>query len=417
MKNERIKSDTTELLYETDGMITEFEAAVYEAGEDPDTGKCYVILDRTAFFPEGGGQLSDTGVIITGDGNSIRVYDVQNVDGSVRHYIDGTISADERITGKIDAGQRFSRMQNHGAEHLLCGLIHRRFGYENVGFHMSEEGVTFDVDGPLTGEDIRDIERMANEAVFKNVPVTVSFPTEEEAKRTEYRSKLDTFEDIRLVTIEGYDVCACCAPHVAFTGQLGVIKILSHMPHRGGMRLFMIAGMDAYNDYVYLHDSNAEIMEILSAKRDRTAEFVRDFADRQILLKEENRILKSELTSAVSENVMEGIRGRGFTDHGPEVIWENRLDETGLRNLVNECTGQYEGIVCAFSGNDNDGYRYIFAVCKNRAKTAELRAFADDFNRSCKGRGGGSDIMVFGSTLGTSGEIKAYFNERAGQKE
>ena len=356
-------------------------------------------------------------MIITGDGKSIRVTDVQNVDGSVRHYIDGTLPVNERITGKIDAGQRFSRMQNHGAEHLLCGLIHRRFGYENVGFHMSEEGVTFDVDGPLTGEDIRDIERMANEAVFKNVPVTVSFPTEEEAKHTEYRSKLDTFADIRLVTIEGYDVCACCAPHVASTGQLGVIKILSHMSHRGGMRLFMIAGMDAYNDYVYLHDSNAEIMEILSAKRDRTAEFVRDFAGRQMLLKEENRILKSELTSAVSENVMEGIRGRGFTDHGPEIIWENRLDETGLRNLINECTGQYEGIVCAFSGNDNEGYRYIFAVCKNRTKTAGLRAFADDFNRVCKGRGGGSDIMVFGSTSGTSGEIKAYFNERAGQKE
>ena len=417
MKNERIKSDKTELLYETDGMITEFEAVVTEYLHDPDSDRDYVILDRTAFFPEGGGQQSDTGEIITGDGKSIRVYDVQSVDGSVRHYIDGTLSENDKITGKIDAPIRFSRMQNHGAEHLLCGLIHSRFGYENVGFHMSEEGVIFDVDGPLTGEDIRDIERMANEAVFKNVPVTVSFPTEEEAKRTEYRSKLDTFEDIRLVTIEGYDVCACCAPHVASTGQLGVIKILSHMPHRGGMRLFMIAGMDAYNDYVYLHDSNAEIMEILSAKRDRTAEFVRDFADRQMLLKEENRILKSELTSAVAENVIEGIRGRGFTDHGPEVIWENRLDETGLRNLINGCTGQYEGIVCAFSGNDNDGYRYIFAVCKNRAKTAGLRDFADDFNRVCKGRGGGSDIMVFGSTSGTSGEIKAYFNERAGQKE
>ncbi len=417
MKNERIKSDKTELLYETDGMITEFEAVVTEYLHDPDSDRDYVILDRTAFFPEGGGQQSDTGEIITGDGKSIRVYDVQSVDGSVRHYIDGTLSENDKITGKIDAPIRFSRMQNHGAEHLLCGLIHSRFGYENVGFHMSDEGVTFDVDGPLTEEDIRNIERMANEAVFKNVPVTVSFPTAEEATHTEYRSKLDTFEDIRLVTIEGYDVCACCAPHVAFTGQLGVIKILYHMPHRGGTRLFMIAGMDAYNDYVYLHDANAAIMEILSAKRDKTAEFVRDFANRQMLLKEENGTLKSELTSAVAENIIEGIRGRGFTDHGPEVIWESRLDETGLRNLINECTGKYEGIVCAFSGNDNEGYRYIFAVCKNRAKTAGLKAFADDFNKACHGRGGGSDIMVFGSTSGTSGEIKAYFNERAEQKE
>ncbi|MBQ6318655.1 MAG: alanyl-tRNA editing protein, partial [Lachnospiraceae bacterium] len=184
MKNERIKSDKTELLYETDGMITEFEAVVTGYLHDPDSDRDYVILDRTAFFPEGGGQQSDTGEIITGDGKSVRVYDVQSVDDSVRHYIDGTLSENDKITGKIDAPSRFSRMQNHGAEHLLCGLIHSRFGYENVGFHMSDEGVTFDVDGPLTEEDIRNIERLANEAVFKNVPVTVSFPTAEEAMHT-----------------------------------------------------------------------------------------------------------------------------------------------------------------------------------------------------------------------------------------
>ena len=415
MKNERINSKKTELLYETDGMITEFEAVVTEALQDSDSGKNYVILDRTAFFPEGGGQQSDIGVIVTEDGRSVRVYDVQSVAGSVRHYIEGVLSENDRVTGKIDAGLRFSRMQNHGAEHLLCGLIHKRFGYENVGFHMSDEGVTFDVDGMLSEEDIRDIERYANEAVFKNVPVTVSFPSPEEAANIEYRSKLDTFEDIRLITIEGYDVCACCAPHVGFTGQLGVIKILSHMPHRGGTRLFMTAGWDAYNDYVNLHDSNGTIMELLSAGRNKTAEYVRNFADRYNQQKEENGILKKELMNAVSANVIERIRGRGSRDHGPEVIWERRLDWLGLRNLVNECTRQYDGIVCAFDGNDKDGYRYIFAVCKDRAKEAGLKGLTDDFNRKCDGKGGGSDIMVSGSTSCVSETIKAFFNTRTEQ--
>ncbi len=411
MKNER-ENNKTVLLYETDGMITEFEATVLVSSTDGESGRAYAVLDRTAFFPEGGGQQCDTGILAGRNGASATVTDVQIVGGCVRHYTDKPVREGETVKGRINAAVRYRRMQNHGAEHLLCGLIHDRFGYENVGFHMSEEGVTFDVDGPLSDEDVRDIERAANEAVFMNVPVTVSFPTAEEAARADYRSKLDTFEDIRLVTIEGYDVCACCAPHVGHTGQLGVIKILDHMPHRKGTRLFMIAGMDAYNDYVYLHDSNGRIMEILSAKRDKTAQFVRDAADRINAQKEEIGILKKELMDAVSTSILKNIRDRGTEDHGVEVIWESRLDRTGLRNLVNDCTKEYAGIVCAFDGNDTDGYSYIFAVNKKCSGTAGLKALADDFNKACEGKGGGSDIMIMGSTSCTSENIKAFFSAR-----
>ena len=137
MKNERENRDKTELLYETDGMMTEFEAEVISASEDPSKGR-YVVFDRTAFFPEGGGQQADTGTITAEDGTVVNVTDVQTVCGQVRHYTDGSVPEGTRVIGRIDAGKRYSRMQSHGAEHLVSGLIHSTFGYDNVGFHMSD---------------------------------------------------------------------------------------------------------------------------------------------------------------------------------------------------------------------------------------------------------------------------------------
>ena len=417
MKNERSKNKETVLLYETDGMLSEFDAVVIRSGTDEESGRSYVILDRTAFFPEGGGQQADTGILAAPDGRQTAVTDVRTEDGSVRHYIDGAIAEGVKVTGRTDAKQRFARMQNHGAEHLLSGLIHDRFGYNNVGFHMSDEGAVFDVDGPLDDDDINDIESRANDIIYENVPITISFPTPEEARQMNYRSKLDIYDDIRLVTIEGYDVCACCAPHLYSTGQIGIVKITDHMPWRGGTRLTMIAGRSAYMDYAALCTSNHEIMELLSAKRYKTAEFVRLDIERRNALKEENTILRKDLTDAIAANILDSIRNSGNDCHGARIIWENRLDNVGLRNLVNECTKEYGGIVCAFDGNDREGYKYIFAVCPDNAETADLKGFADDFNKACSAKGGGSNIMVQGSTRSKAAAINEYFNDRARQND
>ena len=413
MKNEREKNNRTELLYETDGMLTCFDAVVIAASKDETTGRDYVELDRTAFFPEGGGQNADTGMIETPDKGKTRVTDVQTVDGCVRHYVEKSIPEGTPVLGLIDKEKRFSRMQNHGAEHLVCGLIHTTYGYDNVGFHLSDDELVIDINGPLSKEQLSDIEERANRIVFENVPVTISFPTEEEAEGLDFRSKIEDLSNVRLVTIEGYDVCACCAPHVNSTGQFGSIKILSCMPHRGGTRITMIAGMDAYRDYLMLHEDNAKIMEILSSKREETAKALSDHNDRFLALKEENANLRREMSKLVSEQVVAKLKEKPADETYPETFFTDSLDPVGLRNLVNDAVKVYNGPVCAFLGNDADGYRYIFGIRKDRTEEADLRKLADDFNTKCSAKGGGSDIMIQGTSNASEKDIIEYFSKRA----
>ena len=408
MKNERENNDLTVLLYESDGLMMQFDAKVTGSGRCDDSGRDYVVLDRTAFFPGGGGQQADEGFLVTAEGNRIEVFEVASVSGIIRHYVKEPIQEGMAVKGMIDPEKRIPRMQVHGAEHLISGLIHNRFGYDNVGFHMSDDETVFDVSGPLTDEQIRDIEQEANRLVFENVPFTISFPSPKEARNLEYRSKLDIFENVRLVTIEGVDSCACCAPHVDFTGRLGVIKILSSNPHRGGTRITMTAGLDAYRDYVSLHESNAGIMEILSARRDRTAEFASSFMEKFMTLKEENTSLRKELTRLVTDRVLDDIRADDSGRINP--IFAEGLDPTGLRDLVNECTRISDGIICAFLGDDKAGYRYIFAINAKKADSTDIRSFASDFNEKCAGKGGGSRLMVQGTSTADRRSIERYFD-------
>ena len=408
MKNER-ENNKTRLLYETDGELTEFEAVVISVTEKED--RFAIELDQTAFFPEGGGQQADTGVLTADDGEMFRIFDVQTEDGMVCHFTDRRIPEGSHVTGSIDKKERFRRMQNHGAEHVISGIIHDRFGYENVGFHMTDDEVVFDYDGPLTEEDIRSVEERANEIVFEDHPFLISFPSPEEAEEMSYRSKLDTYENIRIVTIEGVDVCACCAPHVGSTGQIGVIKILSATPHRGGMRMTMVAGMSALDDYRMLCDSNKKIMELLSSKRTDTAEYVANLNDRFLSLKEENTVFKKEETKRVADEVLCHIGEKGG-DLSPELIFTDRLDPVGLREVVNICTSAFAGIVCAFCNVDGQ-YRYIFGVRADEADKVDLTGFSKEFNAACNGKGGGSRIMVQGTCPADRKMIEAYFARKS----
>ncbi|MBR4574336.1 MAG: hypothetical protein IKO16_05460 [Lachnospiraceae bacterium] len=412
MKNERGDNPNTALLYETDGLLMEFEAVVTERICLPE-GKGYgLILDRTAFFPGGGGQESDSGYIRTSGGKGIRVTRAAVSDGKVIHYTEEPVDEGERITGLIDRKQRISRMQDHGAEHLISGLIHERFGYDNVGFHMSKDETVIDFNGPLSEEQIRQIEQRANEIICENVPVTVSFPSPKEAKALSYRSKLDLYENIRLVSIEGFDVCACCAPHLPSTGLFGSVMITSHMPHRGGTRMSLVAGINAYDDHSKLAGSNAKIMEMLSSPRYETDEFVKDMTDRMASLREENTELKRKLTKLVSDSVAGGLLREDPQGNGIRAVFCDVADMTGLRELVNNCTSVYKGVVCAFLKKES-GFGYIFSVCKGRAQSAGLKELADDFNRSCRGKGGGSPLMVTGTTEAGREEIERFFAQKS----
>ncbi len=229
-------------LYENDSYIKEFEATVISCEQTKDGYA--VVLDKTAFFPEGGGQAADTGTL-----GNCTVNDVQISDGVVTHYTDKELNVGDKVIGTLNWDTRFARMQGHTGEHLVSGIIHTMFGYDNLGFHMSDKTLTLDPSGPLSAEDIKAVELAANKAVYENKEISVSYPTSEELERLDYRSKLDFTDGVRIVTIDGYDVCACCAPHVHRTGEIGVIKIIDFIQYKGGTRIEMVCGINALSDY------------------------------------------------------------------------------------------------------------------------------------------------------------------------
>ena len=245
-------------LYENDSYIKNFSATVISCEEKD--GAFLVVLDKTAFFPEGGGQDADKGVI-----NGIEVFDVQIKDDIIYHKLEKNLEIGATVECSIDWDTRFSRMQNHTGEHIVSGLINIIFGYNNVGFHMNDSLVTFDVDGPLTDDDIKLVEKKANQAIYANNSINAIYPTPEELDNYDYRSKLDITEGVRLVEIENTDLCACCAPHVAKTGEVGIIKIISYIPYKKGTRIEMLCGSLALEDYQNLHITNKAIMNMLSA--------------------------------------------------------------------------------------------------------------------------------------------------------
>lgn len=398
MQNERLTQGYTDKIFERDAYVRDFGATVTNCVKDE---KGYLVeLDATAFFPEGGGQPSDEGII---DGQ--KVVEVFTKDGHIYHKVADEIETGKQILGQVDDDIRFRRMQLHSGEHLLCGLIHNAYGYENVGFHMDENQVVLDVNGPLSIEELEVIEERANRVIYENVPITTSYPDEEEASTLEYRSKLELTEGIRLVTIEGYDVCACCAPHVSHTGEIGVIKVVDVMSHRGGTRITMIAGLTAYLDYVKLAKSNGVIMRLLSAKRYETDRFAEDMAEKLRKANQDNVELKKLVTKLTLKDVELELSKREADNIEPFIFFTDGLDNVQLRNMVTSlkarpCNAEF--MIIGFNGNDGDGYSYIAAFHQD---SDELPLMAKKINELLLGRGGGNKQMIQGSVKASKEKI------------
>ncbi len=378
----------TERLYDN-GHIKEFDATVLHCEE---TGKGYnVILDRTAFFPNGGGQQADSGKI--GDA---AVLDVNEEGLTIIHTVDKAFDIGTAVHGIIDWEPRFKRMQNHTGEHLVCGVAHRLFGCENTGFHMGTFGITADLSVLLNEKQIRQIELEANKAVFENVPVTVFYPDENEIKSIDYRSKLDLTENVRLVRIEGYDLCACCAPHVSHTGEIGIIKILEYSSHRGGTRLLLKCGFDALEDYNKRCESVAAVSASLCAKQDEIAQAVEN-------LKAEKARLDYELEAVKIQQLNKYINRLKPSEENV-CIFADDADSDGLREIVNKGKELCSAIFAAFAA-DSSGYKYCIG-----SNSVDLRAFAKHFNSTLNGRGGGRPEMIQGSVAAAKEEIIAFLN-------
>ena len=379
----------TEKLYYTDSHMSKFHAQVLDCRDTP-KGPA-LILDRTAFFPEGGGQLADTGSL-----GAVKVLDVHEKEGEILHYCDRPLMPGERVEGRLDAEQRLVRMQNHSGEHVVSGLAHKLFGCENVGFHMGEDFVTIDFDRELSREQLMEIETLANRAVREDLPVSCTFPEPEALKSLEYRSKLELTENVRIVEIPGVDRCACCAPHVERTGEIGLIKVLDWERHRGGLRLSLACGMLALRDYRVKQENISAISQALSSKRHETAAAVERLLQEQQKSKERIAALSLELARYMAEDREE--------TEGNICVFDSVLDEVALRELVNLLMEKCRGIAAAFSGDDRRGYRYIMGSLE-----LDMRSLAKELNSLIEGRGGGKARMIQGSASASASAIAAVF--------
>ena len=376
----------TEKLYYKDSHLFAFDAVVIDCREEK---KGYsVVLDRTAFFPEGGGQLADTGTL-----GGVRVTDVHEKGGNIRHYTDAPLTVGECVHGELDREQRLRRMQNHSGEHILSGLVHNAFGYENVGFHMGAECMIIDFSGELSWQQLMELETRANEIVRQNLPLHIWFPKEAELHALEYRSKLELTENVRIVEIPGVDRCACCAPHVERTGEVGVIKILDSQRHRGGQRVSVICGMDALEDYRARQDSVTDISRALSAKRGEVTQAVQRVLHEQQSIKERCDALSLALIQYMAD--AEGERD------GNIVLFSDILDEIAQRELVNLLMPKAGGFAAVFTGSDRDGWRYVIGSLH-----VDLRAGARTVNALIDGRGGGTPQMIQGSARAARAKIE-----------
>ncbi len=377
----------TEKLYELDSYCRTFTAVVTACQP---VGDGYAVsLTRTAFFPEGGGQAADTGTL-----NGVAVTDVQIRDGEIWHYTTAPLTVGDTVEGVLDWDTRFARMQHHTAEHIVCGIAHRWHGLENVGFHLGSEDVTLDLDGELTREQLDAIEDEANRVVWANVAVTAAIPTPEELAGLTYRSKKELEGDVRLVTIDGVDCCACCAPHVGRTGEIGVIKLLDFVRWKGGVRIHLLCGAAALEDYRLRYTQSAEISAKLSVKQnDLTPAVDRLIAERdgyKLALRAANRRLADALVAAVEP-----------TDRPVYCIGADWDTET-LRRIVGGLTARCGGLCAAYSGMDG-AYTYVLGGTDN------LKEAAAHMNAALSGRGGGDNRQVQGRVQATAKEIATYW--------
>ena len=378
--------ETTERLFDQDSYLKEFQATVLSSEKEGD--RWLVVLDRTAFFPEGGGQSGDCGVLGT-----IDVTGTIEKDGIIYHLVKEPLQVGQAVEGKIDFSARFDKMQQHTGEHIVSGIVNALYGYHNVGFHLGDEVTTFDFDGELSKEQVLDLENRVNEVVFANVPVVVSYPKREELSTLEYRSKIEIEGQVRLVEIEGVDICACCAPHVKKTGEVGIVKIISCERHRGGCRLTILCGKRALKEYQRKQEISGKISAALSAKPEQIDEAVER-------LKEQNQQLREQLNQVQTKYLQEKLQG--ITKETTCVcIFEENLDSIAVRNFVNAAMEKCDGICGAFLGNDEQGYHYILG-----SRSQDVRDAAKKLNESFNGKGGGKPQMVQGSLIGQENEIR-----------
>lgn len=380
--------DTRKLYYE-DPHLSQFSAEVLTCGEAK--GGFAVTLSATAFYPEGGGQAGDTGVL-----GNVRVLDTQEKNGQILHLCDGPLTPGQTVAGTIDYAPRFLRMQQHSGEHMISGILHRRYGVHNTGFHMGSEIITIDFDGVIPKEDLPEIEAEANRGVWQDIPIKCWYPSQEELPNVFYRTKRALPWPVRIVEIPGFDSCACCGTHVQRTGEIGLIKLLSVIPFRGGSRMEMACGSAALKLLNAAYDQNKLVSQAFSAKLEETGAAAQKMNDTLAQLK--YRITGLEMR--VFSQIAEGYRGKGNVCH-----FEDGLDSAGIRVLADAIADGCGGTVAVFGGSDAEGYGFCLAT-----REGDLRELCKTMTKTLNGRGGGKPQFQQGRVNTTRAQIEGFFS-------
>ncbi len=392
----------TKKIYETQGFLKELTTTVTDCEKHGD--HFLISLKETIFFPEEGGQYADTGTLVFNGKTAHILYgeltgSPEEGETDIRYLTDFEVPVGAEVLCKLDWDIRFDRMQNHTGEHILSGLIHEGYGYNNTGFHLSDKTpVLLSFDGVLKDDDILKLERQANSVIYADLPVKISFPSKEELALLEYRSKLDIKAQVRLVTIgdeeRTVDVCACCAPHVDRTGAVGMIKILSSCSYKGGTRLEILCGRRAL-EYIeenerYLFDSAREFSSRPEALRD----LIRN-------MKEEN-IRLSSISAELTEKLILSDVSAGL--YGNCVFTDMELSPVSMKNIYNALIEIKTGYCGIFAGNDENGYRYYAG-----GKNLDAKLLAGKMKEGLSAKGGGSSEMIQGKTAASRDQIESFF--------
>ena len=384
----------TEKLYEKDSYLRRFTATVTRCEEEKD--HWVVELDRTAFFPEGGGQPSDRGTL-----GGAKLLDVRSAKGAVEHLIDAPLAVGQTVEGEIDWERRFDLMQQHTADHLFSALVHRRFGLENIGFHIGEEITHMDFGAEITPVEIDQLELEANRLIFANLPVTVSWPGEEELAGMALRSKkeLDELEGpVRVVEIKDVDLCACCGTHVAHTGELGLLKITACQSYKGGVRVFMVAGERAVRLAQREHRQVEAVSGLLSAKQPEIVGAV---------TRVKNDAAQAHLQLGQLQGQLLGCKAAAYTGENYVVTFEPGLSPEDLRRYALLLCERGAALAAVFSGGEGN-YKYALAT----DGSIDARALGKEMNGLLSGRGGGKPELIQGSLACEQAQIQIFFSQK-----
>ena len=390
----------TTKLYDSDAYLQQFDAQVISCTQCRDQTLA-IVLNATAFFPEAGGQSADTGTL-----GNLPVTDVQIDDrGVITHFCKipadpesdaslPTIEAGQTVHGRIDWARRFSMMQHHTGEHMFSGLVFRDHGFANVGFHLSDHICTMDYNGVLSPEDIHRLEAECNRHIFQNRHITCSYPGEDALDCLTYRCKGELTPPIRIVTIDGVDCCACCAPHVRRTGEVGILKVVESKSYKGGVRLTIVCGQKAFADY-------CRRFEIVNAASRLLSSHYETLEDRVSQLVAERNALQLALADARRERLTILLEHTPAASiERPAVLFIENVDTQSLRHGVNAMMEQGEGICAIFCGNDTDGYTFIAG-----SRSIDMQTLAAFLRQTCSAKCGGSAQMIQGQLSRTSRAI------------